>query len=177
MNDRHRIRAEWHKYEDGVYFVTIVTKGHVCNLGKIEEKKMMLTEIGKIVDKIILEAPSRYPWMELWNYVIMPNHIHMVVNISRRQNDGISKDSPLGCLRSSNHGSSCEFFHHNSPLAVAVNHIKGAVTKFARKSGYVFEWQPRYHEHIIRNSCDYVNIMEYIDRNVDNWISDCFCKK
>ena len=78
MNDRHRIRAEWHKYEDGVYFVTIVTKGHVCNLGKIEEKKMMLTEIGKIVDKIILEAPSRYPWMELWNYVIMPNHIHTV---------------------------------------------------------------------------------------------------
>ena len=71
MNDRHRIRAEWHKYEDGVYFVTIATKGHICNLGKIEEKKMMLTEIGKIVDKIILEAPSRYPWMELWNYGIM----------------------------------------------------------------------------------------------------------
>lgn len=109
----------------------------------------------------------------------MPNHIHLVISVGTHLNASDSASTPttmhLGCLKPKRHEpKEIQDFHYNSSLSVIIRSLKGGVTRDARATGLDFAWQPRFHEHIIRNKCAYDNIMEYIDNNVKNWFMDCF---
>ena len=81
MSDRHAFRVEWHDYNSGIYFVTICSKDKQHIFGKIKDSIMILSDIGKIVERCILDISNHHTNVELWNHVIMPNHIHMVINV------------------------------------------------------------------------------------------------
>ncbi|WP_198175257.1 hypothetical protein [Spirosoma telluris] len=55
-----------------------------------------------------------------------------------------------------------------------IGSYKSAVTKHAHRLGFDFEWQPRFHDHIIRNDIDYQRINDYIESNPENWDKDRF---
>ena len=195
MSDRHAFRAEWHDYNSGIYFVTICSKDKQHIFGKIKDSIMILSDIGKIVERCILDISNHHTNVELWNHVIMPNHIHMVINVGTQPapvgTRYIASEQPMqtagqnmGCLRAPRHGEPCEDFHHNSSLAVVVGTFKAAVTRLMRtrciaslqqrQQQIQTVWQPRYHEHIIRNQRAFENIMNYVDTNIENWSHDCF---
>ena len=194
MSDRHAFRAEWHDYNSGIYFVTICSKDKQHIFGNIRNSNMILSEIGKIVESCILDISNHHTNVELWNYVVMPNHIHMVINVGTQPapvgTRYIASAQPMqtagqnmGCLRAPRHGEPCEDFHHNSSLAVVVGTFKAAVTRLMRtrciaslrrQQQIQTVWQPRYHEHIIRNQSAFENIMNYVDTNIEKWSHDCF---
>ena len=202
MSDRHAFRAEWHDYNSGIYFVTICSKDKQHIFGKIKDSIMILSDIGKIVERCILDISNHHTNVELWNHVIMPNHIHMVINVGTQPppvgTRYIASAQPMqtagqnmGCLRAPRHGEPCEDFHHNSSLAVVVGTFKAAVTRLMRTRCGLMRtrciaslqqqqqqiqavWQPRYHEHIIRNQSAFENIMNYVDTNIEKWSHDCF---
>ena len=204
MSDRHAFRAEWHDYNSGIYFVTICSKDKQHIFGKIKDSIMILSDIGKIVERCILDISNHHTNVELWNHVIMPNHIHMVINVGTQPapvgTRYIASAQPMqtagqnmGCLRAPRHGEPCEDFHHNCSLAVVVGTFKAAVTRLMRTRCGLMRtrciaslqqqqqqqqiqtvWQPRYHEHIIRNQRAFENIMKYVDTNIENWSHDCF---
>ena len=194
MSDRHTFRAEWHNYNSGIYFVTICSKDKQHIFGKIKDSIMILSDIGKIVERCILDISNHHTNVELWNHVIMPNHIHMVINVGTQPapvgTRYIASEQPMqtagqnmGCLRAPRHGEPCEDFHHNSSLAVVVGTFKAAVTRLMRtrciaslrqQQQIQKVWQPRYHEHIIRNQRAFENIMNYVDTNIEKWNQDCF---
>ena len=194
MSDRHAFRAEWHDYNSGIYFVTICSKDKQHIFGKIKDSIMILSDIGKIVERCILDISNHHTNVELWNHVIMPNHIHMVINLATPPPVGTryiaseqamhNAGQNMGCLRASRHGEPCEDFHHNSSLAVVVGTFKAAVTRLMRtrciaslqqrQHQIQTVWQPRYHEHIIRNQSAFENIMNYVDTNIEKWSHDCF---
>ena len=195
MSDRHAFRAEWHDYNSGIYFVTICSKDKQHIFGKIKDSIMILSDIGKIVERCILDISNHHTNVELWNHVIMPNHIHMVINVGTQPAPVGTRyiasaqamqtaGQNMGCLRAPRHGESCEDFHHNSSLAVVVGTFKAAVTRLLRtrciaslqqrQQQIQTVWQPRYHEHIIRNQRAFENIMNYVDTNIENWSHDCF---
>lgn len=150
MGDRHQFRAQWHDYNDGLYFVTICTYRKTHIFGKIQSGKMHLTSLGLIVEDCIKGIPSHSKSVELWNYVVMPNHIHMVVNIDSGINSRVERIdvgaqyiapaltgvfSPnTGCLAPPRHGNPVELDHFNSRLAVVVRSFKAAVTRWAKVS-------------------------------------------
>lgn len=195
MSDRHAFRAEWHDYNSGIYFVTICSKDKQHIFGKIKDSIMILSDIGKIVERCILDISNHHTNVELWNHVIMPNHIHMVINVGTQPapvgTRYIASEQPMqtagqnmGCLRAPRHGEPCEDFHHNCSLAVVVGTFKAAVTRLMRtrciaslqqrQQQIQTVWQPRYHEHIIRNQKAFENIMNYVDTNIEKWSHDCF---
>ena len=193
MSDRHAFRAEWHDYNSGIYFVTICSKDKQHIFGKIKDSIMILSDIGKIVERCILDISNHHTNVELWNHVIMPNHIHMVINLATPPPVGTryiasaqamhNAGQNMGCLRAPRHGEPCEDFHHNSSLAVVVGTFKAAVTRLMRtrciaslrrQHQIQTVWQPRYHEHIIRNQRAFENIMNYVDTNIEKWSHDCF---
>ena len=204
MSDRHAFRAEWHDYNSGIYFVTICSKDKQHIFGKIKDSIMILSDIGKIVERCILDISNHHTNVELWNYVVMPNHIHMVINVGTQPapvgTRYIASAQPMqtagrnmGCLRALRHGEPCEDFHHNSSLVVVVGTFKAAVTRLMRTRCGLMRtrciaslqqqqqqqqihavWQPRYHEHIIRNQRAFEKIMNYIDTNIEKWSHDCF---
>lgn len=75
----------WNYGWDGVYFVTIVTKNRQCFFGEISKtKQMILSEIGKIAEQSWIEIPSHFPFVELDEFVVMPNHIHGIIIINKK---------------------------------------------------------------------------------------------
>lgn len=190
MSDRHQFRATWHDYNDGLYFVTICCADKKYYFGDITDSTMQLSEIGKIADIQIREIPTHFKNAEILNSVIMPNHIHIVIAINGPHVGTLlkasaanvlpicelpAKDESLGCLKPRRHDApESQDFHHNTQLSIIIRCLKGGITREAHLLGYHFEWQPRFHEHIIRHQRAYDNIMNYIDSNVDKWGNDCF---
>jgi putative transposase len=75
-------RPNWDYSSDALYFITIVTQHRVCNLGRINEnQEMELSEFGLIVDSEWLKSFEIRKELILHEYVIMPNHIHAIVEI------------------------------------------------------------------------------------------------
>ncbi len=195
--NRHQFHASWHNYNNGVYFVTICSHEKQLIFGKISTHAMHMSELGMIVEGCIKEIPSHHDDVEICNYVVMPNHIHIVMAVGTRYIASANKDTEKtcqpntadvslsgnrGCLKAPKHGGECLDFHHNSKLAVIIGSFKAAVTRRANSSLICGRdvsrpyWQLRYHEHIIRNQHAFDNIMAYIDSNVEKWDSDCFNK-
>lgn len=153
LPDRKSIRLRQHDYSGGEYFVTICTKYKQHFLGSIREGQMYLSAIGKIADNAIKEVSHHCPYACITEYVVMPNHIHLIVEIQRGH-------ASLPVSRPA--------------LAVVVGMFKQHVVSMARLKGLEFGWQSRYHDHIIRNDMDSMTIRKYIRNNIAVWDSDCF---
>jgi REP element-mobilizing transposase RayT len=91
----------WDYRSNAFYFVTICTKnnrhwfGRVSNSGKPE---MQLSDIGKIANARWLEIPEHFPFIELGEHIIMPNHIHGILSINRAVQtpyQGVSNEKQL----------------------------------------------------------------------------------
>ena len=83
-HNKYRIpsaRADWHDYNGGAYFITICTKNREHFFGEIENGEMILSEIGEYADKNISEITQHNCYAEMPLWIVMPDHIHMVVII------------------------------------------------------------------------------------------------
>lgn len=183
MADRHAFRANWHDYNGGIYFITICSHNKIHTFGNVKEGLFYPTELGNLIDEHIRLISNHNYEVELLNYVVMPNHIHLVLSVGTRIFASTSTEptasesgDKLGCLRPPMHGEAPPDFHHNSKLATIIGSFKAGVTRIARarKIAPLPCWQSRFHEHIIRNQTAFDNIMAYIDNNVINWDIDCF---
>ena len=154
--ERKSPRAVFHNYSGGSYFVTICTKDKEHYFGKIVENEMLMSKIGVYCQTQIDELPLHYKYAEVPIYVVMPNHIHLIICID-------AKWTHEPCVPT-----------QRTALSVVVGGLKRSVTLFARRNNINFGWQSRYHDHIIRGTRDGNNIAEYIKNNVIHLANDCF---
>jgi len=154
LPQRKNIRAEFHNYSGGDYFITICTRDMKHYFGEIINNEMCCSELGKYADEVMRTLSTHYGYIEVPLYVIMPNHVHAIIHIRKQDT------APVPTIRSA--------------LGVVVGGYKQAVTRYARRNDIEFCWQSRYHDHIIRGIHDGNLIAEYIENNVARWASDCF---
>lgn len=146
------------------YFVTICVKDKQCLLGTIvgaaisRPPSNTLTQAGRIVDAAIRSISSHYPSVSVEKYVVMPNHVHILLMISSAA-DGRLIAAPTNTVGSK-----------MPSISQVVGHMKRSVSKTLG----VPLWQKSFHDHIIRNEDDYRAIWEYIDTNPFRWTEDCF---
>ena len=186
MIGRHRFRADWHDYNGGVYFVTINSHNWENIFGDIIAEEFYSSPIGKIAIAQIHKIPDFHPDSQIWNYVVMPNHVHMVISIEsgaiNNENYTTSSkdtDTNIGCLKPPKYDEPTTYNHHNSRLSVIIGLYKAGVTRIVREQGISTKsrlWHSRFHEHIIRTQTSLDRIMNYIDNNIANWDKDCFKK-
>lgn len=81
MSDRHTVRADWHDYNGGIYFVTICSHDKKHIFGAIKNGGIAYSSSGGIVNRCLSAIPDHHNDVELLNYVVMPNHIHMVLAV------------------------------------------------------------------------------------------------
>lgn len=154
----------------GMYFITICIKDRMELLGKIFNQNMTLSEYGWIVKSEIENITSIRQECLIHEYVIMPNHLHLIVEIISVGYDGNRTDLH-NTLRAD-----CHLPLQDQPLqwkksvSNMVQGLKGAVT---RRIGFSL-WQRSFHDHIIRNQSDYDRIAEYVKNNPMRWETDCF---
>ena len=102
--------------------------------------------------------------------VVMPNHIHVVITLPFREDRENSDQSSLQQLIVPHKG-----LQPLLPGSVSsiINHLKGKVTKWCNANECdFFRWQPRFHDHIIRDVKSYNSISNYIANNIYNWQID-----
>ena len=71
----------WDYSSEAIYFITMVSQNRECIFGVIEEDKIILNENGKIIEKELLKSIGIRECWFFHNWVIMPNHIHLLVEI------------------------------------------------------------------------------------------------
>lgn len=108
-----------------------------------------LSAIGLYVQSEIEHLSHIYDGISVDKYVIMPNHIHMILCIQSPEEWRPQAAATVGHI---------------------INQFKGSVSK---KVGHSI-WQKSYHDHIIRNNADYLRIWQYIDTNPAKWREDCY---
>ena len=139
----------------GAYFITICTKDKRCILGSVvgasiaRPETVTLSAMGRIVEKAILQIPAHYPAVTVDQYVVMPNHVHLLLQIHTDES-GRPMVAPT--------------------VSRIMQQMKGAVTKQIGQS----IWQKLYHDHVIRGENDYLKIWQYIQSNPAKWQDDCF---
>ena len=185
-------RARWHDYTGADYFVTFCTKKRELYFGDVVDGKMELSEIGKwALTQIEQTVVIRQNDVEIPMYVVMPNHIHLIVvfngvspcrdaSNASASNVSVSNASGLEIIKpniSDARGASLQFGPQSGNLSSVVRGIKSAVTKYAIEHDIPFAWQSRYHDHIIRNQMEMNRIADYIENNPLRWELDRFYKK
>lgn len=154
---RKKNRLEGYDYSAvGVYFVTICVKDRVemlwdvgARMARPQNATYTLSPYGRAIDETIQNIPERYPMVSVDRYVIMLNHVHLLLAIHGSQ-DGRVMRAPT--------------------ISNVICQMKGAVTK---KIGFSL-WQKLFHDHVVRNEEEYQKIWEYIEYNPINWEKDCF---
>ena len=102
MKNRKRNRKSGFDYSsDAVYFLTICVKDNEHHFGKIINKKMILNEYGKITETQIKWLEKQYPYFMIHNYIIMPNHIHILCEINTTTNEN-GNNANNGKIRAGN---------------------------------------------------------------------------
>jgi REP element-mobilizing transposase RayT len=168
FKSRYRISTsrypDWDYASPGIYFVTICTKSHQHYFGEVINGEMHLNKIGEIVKQGILETPQIRKNISLDSWVIMPNHIHLIIVITQGEH-----------VETPRRGVSTETINKwsSNSLGSIINHLKGACTRRIRSQiNPDFAWQSRFYDHIIRTEQDLERLREYILLNPLNWYSD-----
>jgi len=133
--------------------ITVCTNNHEkilwgnvgATIGRPEDVK--LSEIGEIVKRSIKNIPVCYPVVCLDVYTIMPNHVHLLLQIKSNE-DGRALPAPT--------------------ISKVVQQMKGSVTKQAGKT----VWQKGFYDHVVRGEKDYREIWTYIEENPIKWEED-----
>ena len=138
---------------NGYYFITICTHRKEKLLCKIVGEglcalpSVILSDIGQSVYEAIRFISENYTGVSVDHYVIMPNHIHMLICFCR--DSGGRGDPPLHDI----------------------------IARFKSFTTHKYQntlWQRSFHDHIIRGENDYFKIWQYIDSNPSKWKDDCF---
>ena len=180
---KHNRLKEYDYSQNGYYFITICTAEKRKILGDISvgancvrpygvRPKTVLSEIGKIVDENICRLNGIYDTVRVDKYVVMPNHVHLILVIQDGQiQDGRTQFAPTESTESQG-AQDGQIQDGRTQFAPTVSRVikqfKGKVTK---QVGFCI-WQKSFYDHIIRDEKEYLRIWEYIENNPDKWAED-----
>lgn len=145
--------AEYDYSTPNAYFITICTDNRKnlfwTNVGAVIDRpdNVPLTNLGLIARQSIHDIPKHYPAITIDHAVIMPNHIHLLLQINTDAN-GRSMIAPT--------------------ISTVVRLMKGAVSK---QAGFTV-WQKGFYDHVVRNEKDYLEVWNYIEGNPSKWAED-----
>ena len=149
--------SEYDYSQNGAYFVTICTQdrkqilSHIVGGGALDAPTITLTNIGEIAQKYI-QSSNHLPGIGVDIFVIMPDHIHLIVRIDETAIKGTSR-AP-------------------SPTNMAIPHFVSTFKRFCHREIGSVIFQRSYYDHVIRNQKDYDEIWEYIENNPRKWLQD-----
>ena len=187
IHHRHSIRLKQYDYsKEGLYLITICTQNREKILSVIETNNVgagpvsaqktknklnvniepcivysrnRITKLGKMIKSAYINLYREFKNIKLHDYVIMPNHIHGIIEICSRADTGPAPT--IGDII-------CSFKTRTTGLCIkGINN--GMYKPFNKRL-----WQRNYYEHIIRSEKEYLQIQQYVQNNPLNWGNDKF---
>ena len=158
--NRKRVRLPGFDYDTpGYYFITLCTTQKqklLCDIvgtGLPDGPQVRFTQYGQIALAQLEQMCDFYDDLKVEKYVIMPNHIHMLIHLT---------DSGLYREKNAN------------PTNNRISQFIGTFKRFCNRAYGRNIWQARSYDHVIRGEQDYREIWAYIDENPIRWTADRF---
>ena len=159
--------------QSGLYFITVCVHCRLIHLCEIINGVVKLKQSGEIVLDCWNDLPNHYPNCFLHEFVVMPNHIHGIIEINNDcygpvgdgrsvVGDGLRPSPTTTCPNIKIHG-----------LSEMVRALKSFSSRRINEiSDIKFKWQRSFYDHIIRNKRAYNQITRYIQNNPKRWMED-----
>lgn len=190
IHHRKSIRLKGYDYSQaGLYFITICCQDRICRFGEIvtdenSQSKMILNDAGNIANECWLEIPEHFRNAKLHEHIVMPNHVHGIIELSGDVGvQNIEPEPPHIKVRVQN----IEPLPNDTPQRNKFQKIiPGSIGSIIRgykigvtvRTKNIFPdekiWQRNFYEHIIRNEKAYQTISNYIVNNPEKWNADKF---
>ncbi|MFH0920858.1 MAG: transposase [Fibrobacterota bacterium] len=177
----------WDYSSNGYYFVTICTHDRKHHFGTINDGMVALSEMGDIADKYWREIPDHFSFAHSEGHVIMPNHVHGIVEIDVAESDRICRDAnnrvptdavpafapadaPIAGGITKSHNPMLNPFS----LSKIIRWYKGRVAFEINKNilAHDFRWQSRFYDSILKTDADLFRVKAYIVNNPHSWNND-----
>ncbi|MDP1621890.1 MAG: hypothetical protein Q8M08_06085 [Bacteroidales bacterium] len=148
MHRHHSLRLTGYDYSSaGLYFITICTKDRLHYFGTISNGEMILNETGRTAELFLEEVSIHFSHARAMS---PPPGVPPLPGVPPPANQF---GQPIA-----------------GSVSVIINQYKSSVKRWCNKNGHnFFQWQPRFHDHIIRNKKSYQNIVNYIRNNPKLW--------
>jgi putative transposase len=196
---RHSIRLKDYDYsQSGLYDITICTFHRYCLFGEVERMQMKLNNLGLLVRENWRDINQHWPFVDLLEYQVMPNHVHGLILIKDRGKDDLCSESVNASERElGTEGKSLMGTINCAPTLEEKREVFGKSTKgsiptiikmfkagVTRRKGitpilrenYGQLWQRGYYEHIIHSEAELGIRINYIRNNPQNWDRDIYYK-
>ena len=163
---KERKSNRWVGYDyskDNLYFVTSCVKDRIYCFGEIIDQQMILNQYGLIAEKQWFWLAEQYSYLKLHSFVVLPNHIHGIIEIKRDYIVVTGRD--LSLRYNQKIKSLSELMGAYKTTTSKKNHLSGNVS---------FNWQRSFHDHVIRNEQAFERISNYIINNPMKWKEDRF---
>ena len=186
---RKPTRLTTHDYSaPGYYFVTICTADKAnlfgtipCADSALAPSAVRLSEMGKLVAQTIEHLPLRFPRVLVDKYVVMPNHVHLILvfqSVPVVENDavvGAIHESPLPPQASEPSVQNISS-RPRSLYSQVIGYLKATASREIHRqiAPDIKIWQRDSFDHIIRTEEQYQRIWHYIDTNPAKWLEDVY---
>jgi REP element-mobilizing transposase RayT len=161
------MRHSGHDYtQPGAYFVTICVDQGRSAFGQVVDRVMLLNPLGILAQTAWEEFPQRNPDVDVDTYVVMPNHVHVLLWLTQNQ----ESDNRLPSIRSRRFGDDIR-----GSLSTLIGAYKGSVTRRSHNAGLIPTaslWQRNFYDHVVRSEADAQRIRDYIRNNPVRWMDD-----
>jgi REP element-mobilizing transposase RayT len=171
MDKHHRNSTRLRTFDyasSGAYFITSCAHQRECTFGQVLEGRMECNDVGNIILETWNAIPGHFSSVTLDEFVVMPNHIHGIVQIGYGPAVGAQHAAPL-------HGAVPRSNVAPGSLGAIVRSFKSAVTKRindSRGTPGLPVWQRNYHDRVIRDDRELNAVRDYIASNPANWSRD-----
>nr|WP_060831090.1 transposase [Tannerella forsythia] len=180
--NRYRVETirwqNWDYSDAGQYFVTICVNKRDKILGTVDNGKMILSPYGEIVKSEILAIQTYFDNVDVDEWVIMPNHLHLIITIydvgvwAIPHVDTIHE---LSLQRRQQYDKQYHIKRRQMLIPKIIGKFKMRTSKkmneIRHTQGYK-NWQSDYFDRVIRNEKEYYRIKQYIINNPLNWYKD-----
>lgn len=181
LPNRQSIRLQGYDYScPGFYFITFCTYRREHLFGEILNGKMILNRFGEVAYNEWIKTESIRDNVILDSFVVMPNHIHGIIEIIDVDNKSVGVNCNLPLRDHTNNDHTIYRTKFESPsnnIGAIIRGYKSSVTKqinIIRKTPGTKIWHRNYYDHIIRDERSLFYIREYINNNPENWQKDGF---
>ena len=158
LTNRKRLRLEDYNYSgQGTYFLTLCSIDKTCLFSRIvgdgvlDVAQLQLSIYGQMIQDTFQEMDRLYQNLRIDKYVIMPNHVHLLVTL-------LPADGTSG---------------RPSPTNATIQSFVGTLKRFVNRRSGRQMFQRSYYDHIVRDEKDYLARWKYIDDNPIKWQEDC----
>ncbi len=175
-------RSEYDYTSSGAYFITICTAGRQHYFWEVEDEEIRLNDAGRICEEQIKHIEQSRPYIEIHEFVVMPNHIHILLTLGTKQSlsdrRGESIIRPMDKI--DQEGGLTNRPYEGPSLSSIVKLFKWNITKIIQKQWIKilfsdsFARQRSFHDRIIRNEKEYNAIKYYIQTNPQKRWEDTF---